>query len=150
MKHADKLRKGSAMVEFGMVFLALLATFGMIVDATLPLFTKVSLAHAVRSGASYAVTGQTEPGLDHDQSVKEAVKKNSLVAVDDSNITIQYYLPNGRGAAEHNDAGNIVEVRIAGHSVPTIFPIFWPKAARIVNARGLDVVEPFEAESRAP
>jgi Flp pilus assembly protein TadG len=119
---------GNAILEGALVLMPLLLFILFIIEVGLAMFLRVTMQHAVREGARYAITYQTDTtdpvthqGQNQDQSIKNVVIRNSLNLLDSTTITVKYYdgqittaqpvpslneifPPNG------NSPGNVVEI----------------------------------------
>lgn len=121
------VRRGSAMVEFSLVLVPLLALFFGLIDFSLAIFLKSTFQHAVREGVRYAVTGRTQPGFGQDASIRSVVQQNAMGFLDGSNgaskIHIRYYVPGTLNETQSNAGGNIVEVSIEEYTWNWIAPL---------------------------
>lgn len=112
---------GNALVESAFTLLPTFALIFAFLDFGMMLFRWSTLQNAVREGARYAITFQTQGGLGQTASVRQKVQQYSmgLVSTTDNpqRIFVNYYttsdpntpIPNGG-----NVPGNIVEVSVQG------------------------------------
>src|ERR1051325_2973340 len=119
-----KCRKGSELLEFGLVITPMLGFAFLIIDLAWAVFTRSTLQYAVREGVRYAVTSQTIGSLGQKDSIRRVVQQNSLgmlaTQAGFDQIQIRFYTPdtftdisNNPGA---NLGGNLVEVAVEGYS----------------------------------
>ena len=96
-------------------------------DISWAIFNKAVLQHAVREGARYAVTYQTQTGLGQDASIKAIVQDSSIGLLSGSSglalISIQYYDANTLAATASNAAGNVVKVSVTGYNLSPMGPL---------------------------
>lgn len=138
-------RRGSAVLEFALVGTVFLALLFSIFDFTFPIYAKATLHYAVRAGARYAITGETESGLGHDASIKSVVREHSfglLEPADDELITLQYYDYDGNATTE-NDPGNLLVLSIENYEIVRFAPIQWSADAFSITVAASDRLEPF-------
>lgn len=76
-KHANKRNGGFAIVEFSIVITMLLFILFTIIDFALFGYVKLTMQHAVREGARYAVTGRSD--LDPDPGEDGPLRKNAVL-----------------------------------------------------------------------
>ncbi len=109
---------GTALVEFTLVLLPLLAFMFMTLDLAWLIFGWASIQEGVREGVRFAVTGRVLSGYAcQDASIRAIIQETSLGFVNASNsssvINIQYYLPttltpvSGVGS---NAGGNVIVI----------------------------------------
>ena len=141
-------QRGSALLEFALVLPFFLAFAFATFDLCFWVFTKATLHHAVHAGVRFAITGQTQPGLGHDASIKQVVKKNALgllsTAADEQKIKIRYFAVDGSGQTTANAPGNIVEVSVENYQLtPLITEMVALPASINVTVSAVDKLEPF-------
>jgi hypothetical protein len=143
-------RRGATIVEFALAFLPVFALLLAILDFGFAIFLKSTLQHAVREGVRYAVTGRTESGTGHDDSIKGVVQRHAMGQLSGadgaSKIIIRYYNPNTLAevtGAGSNVGGNIVEISIEGFTWGWIAPVLRQALpALTLRARSSDRMEP--------
>jgi hypothetical protein len=147
-------QRGNAMVETALIILPLFALMFAIIDFSLAIFVKSTLQHAVREGVRYAVTFQTQPGLCHDDSIKNVVVHNSLNFLrseqNREKIQIRYFLPDTLSPSGNNNPGNIVEVSVEGYNWGWIAPLWRTNTPLSMLVRSSDRMEGLPGGSSAP
>jgi hypothetical protein len=138
MKSAKKpsaLRKrrssGNVIVECAFTMLPTFAIIIMFVDISLMLFRRATLQNAVREGCRYAVTFQTQTGLNQDASIKTVVQQYAMNFVKTTDTTqhifVNYYAPTDLTTAipapGGNVPGNVVEVSVQNIAFDWIAPL---------------------------
>jgi Flp pilus assembly protein TadG len=135
-------RRGAEMLEFTLVFLPLLAIFGVTMNTAWAIFAKSTIQRAVRAGVRRGVTltaGQMTAGACVTDMVRTEVQANSLgILRSDSGrnlIKVRFFqppLPNATTAATEvttqtngNQPGNIMQVSVEGYSLVPIMPRFF-------------------------
>lgn len=141
---ANSHRRGSTVVEAALILLPFMAFVCAIIDVSLIVFMKNTVRYAARAGVRYGITGQTQPGLCQDASIKAEVQRNAsgfLAGSDNLNrIQVRYYDPVTFALAE-NRPGNIVEVSVNDLPWSWIVPI-WHSADPVrIGASSTDVLE---------
>ena len=145
-------RRGSVLVESALATLPLLALLWGAFDVGFAIFVKNTMRFAVRQGVRYAVTGQTLPGLGHDESIKTTVNSYSFGLADalspDHNglnrIAITYYDPVTLSAVTgpgSNAGGNIVVVAANGLSWAWMVPLLRDAAPLQFSVASADIME---------
>ena len=134
-KKPSALRKrrssGNVMVECAFTMLPTFAIILMFVDISLMLFRRATLQNAVREGCRYAVTFQTQAGLNQDASIQTVVQQYAMnfVKTSDSpqHIFVNYYAPtdltNAVASPGGNIPGNVVEVSVQNVAFSWIAPL---------------------------
>jgi Flp pilus assembly protein TadG len=142
-------RKGSATVEFALVFVPLIAFVFLMLNTAWVIFARATLQHAAREGVRYGVTGQT---LSSSQclgaSIQQVVQQNAFGFIPSgqqgSMVSVTYYSPATLAVQTGSAAtagGNVVQVSISGLNVATFTPI-WRSASPIsLYASASDVLE---------
>lgn len=130
-------QRGSAFLEFSLVFLPLVAFILMTMDLAWILFAWASIQEGVREGVRYGVALPVSSNLDN--SIRTIVQQCSMGFVPLSNATstsnnsnsiikINYYLPIGMtnvtGTSEAIQGGNVIQVSISSITVGTFGPLF--------------------------
>ncbi len=142
-------QRGSALIEFSMMLLPLLACVFMTLDLAWILFTWASIQEGVREGVRFAVTGQVLQGYAcQDASIRAVIQMSSIGFVNATNaasvVQIQYYDPltlqplNGVGS---NAGGNVVKITVSQISVATFGPILRSWTPIKLAASSSDVME---------
>ncbi|MGH9627541.1 MAG: TadE/TadG family type IV pilus assembly protein [Bryobacteraceae bacterium] len=142
-------QKGSAIVEAALIFLPFFALILAIIDFSVAIFIKNTLYLATREGCRYAITGQVEPGMGHDASIRSVVKRYSMGFLNgedaDAMIHIEYYDPRTLAAVSGNGSnrgGNIVEVSVQDFPWLWMAPLMRATGAMHFSAASSDVMEP--------
>lgn len=137
-------RKGSEIIEFGLVALPLLAFVFLIIDVAWVLFAQSTLQYAAAEGVRYAVTSQTMSGMGQDASIRTVVIGDAfgfVTSATASNIAINYYNPSTLVGTASNAGGNVIEIVISGVNVYPLGPVWRSKTAMVLTARSSDVME---------
>ncbi len=141
--------RGSAMMEFAMVFTLFIGFLFAAFDFAYSIFVKATLHHAVREGVRFAITASLVPGFSyHDDSIREVVRRNSLTLLNNqtdlNKVKIDYYLPDGYGATANNSAGNIVVVRVDRYKTASpVGAVLRDPNPYIISVSATDKMEPF-------
>lgn len=141
--------RGSALVEFTLVILPIMALMLMTMDIAWIFFAWASIQEGCREGVRFAVTGQLLSGYSgQDASIRAIIEECSFGFVNANNassaVTIQYYSPltlqplNGAGS---NAGGNVITITVSNISVGTFGPIFRRWAPVVLAASSSDVME---------
>jgi uncharacterized membrane protein len=138
--------RGSALVEFALVLLPLLALMLLIMDVGWVVFAQASLQEGVREGVRFGVTGQVLSGCSGlDCSITKMVETYSFGFVQSSNVSIHYYSPSTltdvTGQSGATAGGNIVQVTVSNVSVKTLGAIFRNPTPLLLAATASDVME---------
>lgn len=143
-------KRGSAIVEFSLVFVFFVAILLAFFDFGFMIFARATLQHSVRAGVRYAILGQALDGMGHDDSIKSVVRENSLgllTAEEDlEKVNIEYYLPDCVGddcSTSTNGASNIVVVSIQDYSLSPVGPLMRLSDPMVINVAAVDKMEPF-------
>lgn len=67
-------RKGQTTVEFALTALVLFALLFAIIDFAVMFFVNLTMQHAVREGARYAITGQGKNGADRRKNMVDRIR----------------------------------------------------------------------------
>lgn len=116
-----------------LVLLPTMALISMFADLSIALFSWSTIQTAVREGARFAITYQTNVviGQGQDANIKKVVENNSMGLVsataNPNKIFINYYVQNASTgtitATTDNAPGNIVEVSVQGYPLSWLAPI---------------------------
>ena len=141
-------RRGSYFVEFALSFWPLFVLMLGIVDFSLPIYLRSAFTSATREGVRYATTFQTLPGLNHTDSIKTIVIRNSggfLNTTNDMNkIEVRFYNPvtfNEVTSGVKNADGNVVEVSVAGYNWSWMVPLWGSASPLSFTVRSADRLE---------
>jgi len=132
----------SSMTELALVYLPFFAIFFAMIDFSIAVFLKGTFQHAVREGARYAITFQTQTGQCQDASIRSVVKNNAVGFLNGANenyITVRYFNPAVSLTTEvtglnSNSPGNIVEVGVENFN-PTTFLWIAPVSGSIAQGK---------------
>lgn len=142
-KHDRK--RGSEVVEFGLVCVPFFAFMLLILDISWAIFNKAVLQHAVEEGVRYAITYQTLTGLGQDASIKSVVQNNAIGMLQGSSgaslISIQYYDGTTLATTNSNAAGNVVQVSVAGYSLAPMGPLLHSSTPLALSVTASDRTE---------
>lgn len=144
---ARQRERGSALVEFTLVLLPLLALLLLIMDVGWVVFVQASLQEGVREGVRSGITGQLQSGCSGlDCSIRQVVEQYSFGFATSNNISISYYSPSTltsvTGQAGATAGGNILQVTVSNVSIKSLGPIWRSNTTPIVlAATASDVME---------
>ncbi len=153
-----KIRQsGSVIVETALTFVPLMAFVFACFDVSLAIAMQNTLTFAAKQGVRYAITSQTQSGMNHDASIKSVVVANTMGMMPylfptttghstdpNSYISITYYNPStlalvaGTGS---NRGGNICKVTISGLNYSWMGPLLRAPVALNMSAASSDVME---------
>jgi Flp pilus assembly protein TadG len=137
-------RRGSAVLECGLIILPLLALLFALMDFSIILFVQNVLRSAVREGVRFAITQQTGAG-GQDAAIKAVVQTNAFgFLTDPTKIGIQYLNPTTLVAvtgAGSNGRGNICTVSVTNYGWKLMVPIWQSTAPFNLSAFSSDVME---------
>lgn len=71
-------RKGQTIVEFALAAVILFSLLFAIIDLALMFFVNLTMQHAVREGARYAITGQSDLGADRRAALIAKIREQSM------------------------------------------------------------------------
>jgi len=79
LKKRNKLcnDKGQAIVEFALAALIFFSLLFAIIDLCIMLYVNLTMQHAVREGARYAITGQSNLGTDRRSALIARIRNSS-------------------------------------------------------------------------
>lgn len=83
-------RRGSAMIEFGLLAPAMVAFVCCFVDLCMMMFINASVEGGLRDATRYAITGGTFGGLTREQRIADIVKRSTFGLVTTSDLTVTY------------------------------------------------------------
>ncbi len=140
---------GSALVEFGIALVPLVALLFLTLDVAWSIFARAALQNAVREGVRFAVTGQTLPGYTClGSSVQQVVSQNSFGFVPAAKATqyvsVTYYSPTNLSqiiGPNGPAGGNVVQVSASGVTVQSFGPLWRSPTALSLSAMASDVME---------
>jgi Flp pilus assembly protein TadG len=126
-----------------------LALAFLVLDAGWAVFIKATLQHAVREGARYAVTGQTQNGLGQSDSIQAVVKKFALGLLDgDQGNTLIINCwnpanakPSPADAMQCSVGGNVVEVSVQNYKISPLASLLRTGDPVPVTVSAADIVE---------
>jgi TadE-like protein len=140
---------GSALVEFSIALLPLMALLLLTVDVAWSIFERATLQHAVREGVRFAVTGQISPGNTClGSSIRQIVSQNSFgfvpASIASNYVTVSYYSPTNLSPITGSGGpagGNVVQVSISGIAVQSLGPLFGSVSPVPLSVMSSDVME---------
>jgi Flp pilus assembly protein TadG len=148
---------GSAIIEFGLVILPLMALLLLTLDVAWTVFAKATLQHAVREGVRYGVTGVPITGNCLNASIQQVVQRSSFgfvpSATSSSYISVTYYNPITLAQVTGSNGpagGNVIQVAIGPSTAyPNTSPVtvnsfgpLWHNAAPFrLSVQASDVME---------
>jgi Flp pilus assembly protein TadG len=146
-------------MESGLTLVPIFAIIIAFVNFGLTIFKWTTLQNAVREGARYAITYQTQSGFGQDRSIANVVQSFSLGFVDASltgtnqQIFVRYYSPTAAATPANqitnppasgpagNSSGNVVMVSVENINVGTwVSPIKMDIPAFKLNLYAADVM----------
>lgn len=144
----DQHQRGSELLEFTLVVLALLACLAVVIDIAWAIFAKSTLQRAVRVGVTTGITltaSQVSTGACLTDTVKSTVQQNALGLLSSSaglsSIKVNYFLPPAPSSTgpvtdvssqtNGNAPGNIMQVSVQNFSLLLLLPVMisWQTAA---------------------
>ena len=150
----NRQRSGTGMLELTFLLMPTFALIGGFVDIGMALFTWNTLQNAVREGARYAVTYQTDSSGSQVTSIKNQTATWAMGMVNATNtvssganipyIDVNFYtpptqaVPNGTlipaTSSTRNSSGNIVEVSIKNYPYALMAPFSGALSATTATA----------------
>ncbi|MFC0061227.1 TadE/TadG family type IV pilus assembly protein [Vibrio inusitatus] len=135
-KYLRKRQKGVALIEFSIVATLLFALLFTIVDFAMFGYVKLTMQHAVREGARYAITGRSDLDPDEDEDGTKERAKAILQKIDQSSdgllskVVIQDGIKVSSNGTYINDgtfgaSGEAIVLEVACEW-PTVSPIIYP------------------------
>lgn len=146
LHHRSPLRRrrqrGASIVEFAIILPAFLLIMLGIIEMSMMYFADLTMQHAVREGARYAVTGQSnlDPNASNQQryqAVLQKIKDSSMGMYSKVSPVISVNGSSATSAGMFGDAGDIVVISIDctwQFSTPIISALFKDGKARFVVA----------------
>jgi Flp pilus assembly protein TadG len=144
-------QRGSALVEFGLVLLPLLAIATLIFDVAWSIFAQATIQEAVREGVRVGVTAKTSGSCTTVTcTVQNTVQAYSFGFISPANATsliqVTYYSPSGGTLTQVSGAGadvggNIIQVTVSSLAVKTLAAIMLTQKSVTVGATASDVIE---------
>jgi hypothetical protein len=145
------------MVEFGLVFVPLLAIVFLIMDVAWLCFAQSSLQHAVQVAVRAAVVNPAPPkDVGQDDYLKNIVQQNAMGFLAGTSglnsITIEYYTPGGVKIPNGGNApGNIIVITVKDVAVSALGPILRENLATLyLHANSSDVMEALAPGASTP
>jgi hypothetical protein len=139
-------RRGATLIEAALVMIPMVMLVLASADLLLGLFVRNTLQYAVREGCRYAVTGRTNSGMGHIQSIQRQVRLQSLgLVARDHDVTVRFFDPNGLGEVRgrgSNAGGNIVQVAIENYRWRWIVGAFTGARDMNITVNSSDILEP--------
>ncbi len=137
LRHVPRRQRGASAVEFALVAPIFFLLLFSIVDFGAMMWANLTMQHAVREGARYAVTGQTslDPQGSRYGAVLDKIRESSLGVYDMSNAKVATWVngtsqPSG-GAGMFGTAGDIVVIQITCD-----WPLLTPVVAAFYKSTG--------------
>jgi Flp pilus assembly protein TadG len=140
----NRHRRGSQLVEAGLMLIPFLALAFTGVDAGWALFIKATLQHAVREGVRYGVTGQVSGQNGQIASIEAIVVSQAmgLLSGDQAGtLSVQFLDPVTLNPTANNDGGNIVQVSVTNYKITPLAPLLRSGAPLQVTVTSADVIE---------
>lgn len=132
-----KSQKGAATIEFAMAAILFFTLFFGIVDLGLMFWANLTMQHAVREGARYAITGQKdrdptptqgpngETIYDRQRAVTQKIKESSMGLYDRVSPEVRVTDPKGARYSGYGNPGEIVVIRV-DCTWPLLTPLIQP------------------------
>jgi len=143
--------RGSAMAEFAIVLLPLMALIFLTIDVAWMIFGWACIQEGAREGVRYAVTGSGQAEATLDAATKAVVLRYSFGFAQASNISVDYYPATGYastsvpatldGTTGSTAAGNLVKVTVQGVTLKSFGPIFRSFGTLHVSASASDILQ---------
>jgi Flp pilus assembly protein TadG len=134
-------RRGSQLVEGGLMMLPFLALALMTVNAGWTIFVKATLQHAVREGVRYGVTGQVDSSGHQVTSIQDTVVSQSMGLLDNAQVSVQFLNSSTLASTSSNAGGNIVQVSVSNYMVKPLAPLLISGSNIPLSVSGADVIE---------
>lgn len=129
----QRRQRGASAVEFALIaplfFLLLFSVF----DFSVMMWANLTMQHAVREGARYAVTGQSSSAQRY-QDVLTKIRQNSLGVYDLSQATVTTWVNNtsqANGSSMFGGAGDLIVIE-----VNCSWPVLTPMVAAFFKSTG--------------
>ena len=147
-------------MEASLVMLVFLAFIFLVIEMSWGIFAKVTLQHAVRAGARYAVTSRTMTvngtALGQVASIQQTVQKQSMgLITNPSVVSVTFYSVNGSTLQQvsgtgSNAGGNLVVVALSGFSLNPIAPLLHSASPILISVSAGDLIESAGSGSAPP
>ena len=137
-------RRGSQLVETGLMMLPFLALAFLTLDSAWALFVKATLQHAVQEGVRYGITGQVSGNNGQIASIESVVVTQAMGLLSGSQagtLSVQFLSPSTLAATSSNIGGNIVQVSVTNYQVAPLAPLLRSGTAIPVTVTAADVIE---------
>lgn len=158
-KVRTKRQQGQTTIEFALVTVFLLGLLFAIVDLAILFYVNLSMQHAVREGARYAITGRSDLGEDRRSALIAKIKEQSMGLYDKNTHTpkdpsISVIKPTGvtfsnySGTPTTGDPGKADETIVVSltYTWPLVTPLmkpFFPGGAYTFTVKSTMKNEPF-------
>jgi Flp pilus assembly protein TadG len=141
LPNARNRRRGSQLLEGGLMMLPFLALAFLTLDAGWTIFVKATLLHAVREGVRYGVTGQVSGNNGQAASIEEVVVAQAmgLLSGGQGTLSVQYLDPVSM-APSSNAGGNIVEVSVS-YQIAPLAPLLRSSSSIPITVTAADLIE---------
>jgi len=140
----SKSRRGSQLVEGGLMLLPFLALGFLVLDAGWGMFIKATLQNAVQEGVRYGVTGQVSAGMGQIASIKSVVTSASLGLLTGSQagtLSVQFLDATTLQPTASNVGGNLVQVSVTAWQLTPLAPLLRSGKAVPVTVTAIDKME---------
>ena len=136
-----KRQRGSAIVEFGLTLVPLLALLFLTLDLAWMLFAWACIQEGVREGVRFAITGQSSAKI-----VALVQQRSFGIIKSSSQVQLGYYSPSNPGQSLPNPpsacSGDIVKIAVTGVSITPLAPLWHSKSPISLSGAAADLVEP--------
>ena len=142
--------RGSALVEFALVLIPLLALVLLIMDVAWVIFAQATIPEAVREGVRVGVTATASGSCTTVTcTVQHVVQNYSFGFISSANLSsvqVSYYSPSGGTLTEVSGSGadvggNIIQVTVSGLTIKSLGPILRTQQTVVVGATASDIIE---------
>jgi len=143
-------QSGSAVAEFAIVLLPLLALVFLIVDTAWMIFARAAIQEAVREGVRAGITGNP-PGCSSSSlnaCIQQTIQNYSFGFVNPKNassvVQISYYSPGTMAQVSGSNAsigGNVLKVTVVGLPLVPLGPLWRTATPLALSASSSDVIE---------
>jgi len=143
MRHL-RSRRGSQLVEGGLMLLPFLALGFIVLDTAWGMFVKATLQHAIQEGVRYGVTGQVSGNLGQAASIEAVVQAQSLGLLTGSQsgtLSVQYLDATTLAPTNNNQGGNLVQVSVTNYQITPLAPLLRSGTAIPVTVTAADKIE---------
>lgn len=125
-----------------------------IMDVSTLVFARISLQHAVREGARYAITWSTQTGQCHSESIKNVVRASANGWLNKpenfAKVQVKFYNPETLAGGAKNDPGNIIEVSVEDYEWKWIVPLWRSAEPMKMSVYSSDRLEGLPAGTVSP